>query len=105
MLLEGSLKYEKHRSLIIDLHRKNYKYVLSVNYEKNLIAFIERDDVSNFKNEEKELIKIANGYGFLENIKKYYDHKFKVLFPKTVLPVKTFLDENIEKLLNIIKEG
>jgi hypothetical protein len=104
VFLENILEYEKRRSLILDLHRKNYKYVLSANYANNLIAFMERGDVSNIKNEEKELIKIANGYGFLENIKKYYNDKFKVLFPKTVLPIKTFFDENIEKLLKIIEK-
>lgn len=103
VFLENSLEYDKHRSLI-GFHRKNYKYVLSANFENNLIAFMEQGNISNIKNEEKELIKIANGYGFLENIKKYYDHKFKVLFPKAVLPAKTFLDKNIEKLLKIIEE-
>ena len=102
MLLEGSLEYDKRRSLMIDLHRKNYKYVLNVNFEKNLIAFMQKKDILSLQQEEFELIKIANGYGFLENIKKYYHDKFKVLFPKTVLPVKTFLDKNIEKLLQII---
>jgi hypothetical protein len=102
MLLEGSLEYDKRRSLIIDLNRKNYKYVLNMNYKNNLIAFMQKNDISSLKKEEIELVKIANSYGFLKNIKKYYNDKFKVLFPKTVLPVKTFFDVNIEKLLKII---
>lgn len=104
MLLEGSLEYEKRRSLILDLHRKNYKYVLSKNFEKSLIAFMQEKDILSLQQEEFEPIKVANGYGFLENIKKYYNDKFKVLFPKAALPVKTFFDENIEKLLRLIGE-
>lgn len=104
VFLENILEYEKRRSLILDLHRKNYKYVLSANYENNLIAFMERVDISNIKKEEKELIKITNGYGFLENIKKYYNHKFKVLFPKVnIFLQKTYFDTNVEKILKIIE--
>ncbi|NCD12309.1 MAG: hypothetical protein EOL93_07130 [Epsilonproteobacteria bacterium] len=102
VLLEGSLEYDKRRSLIIDLYQKKYKYVLSENFEKSLIAFMQEKNVLSLQQEEFELIKIANSYGFLENIKKYYNDKFKVLFPKAVLPVKIFLDKNIEKLLKII---
>lgn len=99
VLLEDSLEYDKRRSLIIDLHQKNYKYILSENFEKSLIAFMQEKNVLSLQQEEFELIKIANSYGFLENIKKYYNDKFKVLFPKAVLPIKIFLDKNIEKLL------
>jgi hypothetical protein len=99
VFLENILEYEKRRSLILDLHQKKYKYVLSANYANNLIEFMRKKDILSLQQDEFELIKIANDYGFLENIKKYYNDNFKVLFPKTVLPVKTFLDKNIEKLL------
>ncbi len=104
VFLENSLEYKKRRSLMIDLCQKEYKYVLSVNYANNLIAFMQEKDVMSLQQDEFELIKIANDYRFLENIKKYYNDKFKVLFPKAVFPRKTFLDENIEKLLKIIKK-
>lgn len=104
VLLEETLEYTKYISLILDLHQKKYKYILSVEYESNLISFMKKYDIYNLLNEEKELIKIASEYGFLEKIEQYYNHKFKVLFPKSVLPTKTFIDKNIEKLFEIIEK-
>jgi hypothetical protein len=35
-------------------------------------------------------------------MKKYYEDKFKVLYPKITTPVKTLLDSNIEKVFDIV---
>lgn len=102
-LLTETLMNNIYKSLIIDLHIKKYKYVLNENYVDRLLDFIKNYDVSNLSDEEKELIKIASEYGFLEKIEQYYNHKFKVLFPKSVLPTKTFFDKNVEGILSIIK--
>lgn len=101
-LLEELLEYDDYKSLIIDLHKKNYKYVLDVEYANNLVSFMKKHDVSHLLSEEKQLIKIANSYGFLERIKQYYKNKFKVLYPKTILPIKIHFDENLEKVFKII---
>ena len=59
----------------------------------------------NYPLTEKELIKIANSYGLLDKMIKYYNDKFKVLYPKRTLPRKTFFDTNIEKIINIISNN
>ncbi|QOY53721.1 hypothetical protein HUE87_07355 [Candidatus Sulfurimonas marisnigri] len=102
-LLAGTLKRDTYRGLIIDLHMKKYKYVLNENYVDGLLDFMKKHDVSNLIDEEKELIKIANNYGFLDKIKQYYRNKFKVLYPKTVPPIKTDFDKNIEKIFSLIE--
>lgn len=102
-LLTETLNRDTYRSLIIDLHMKKYKYVLNENYVDRLLDFMKKHDVSNLLYKEKELIKIANSYGFLDKIKQYYKNKFKVLYPKTILPIKTNFDENIEKIFDFIE--
>lgn len=104
VLLEEPLEYTKYINLIIGLHKKKYKYILHAEYTKSLVSFMRKHDMSDLLNEEKELIKIANEYGFIEKIEQYYSHKFKVLFPKRVLPIKTHFDENVEKLFDIIEK-
>ncbi|WP_323659401.1 hypothetical protein [Aliarcobacter butzleri] len=101
-LLIETLKRDTYRSLIIDLHMKKYKYVLNENYVDGLVDFMIKHDISNLLDEEKELVKIANSYGFLDKIKQYYRNKFKVLYPKIILPTKTSFDENIEKIFAFI---
>jgi hypothetical protein len=102
-LLLGILPSEEYLSLIIDLNSKNYKYLLNKSFANQLILFLEKHDISNLLNEEKELIKIAYSYGLLEEIIQYYHNKFKVLYPKKVLPTITYFDKNIKKLLNIVE--
>jgi len=104
-LLDESLDYADYRKLIIDLHNKKYKHVLPTMHIERLLSFMKRYDVLDLKDEEKELIKIASDYGYLKKIEKYYDDKFKVLFPKRVMPTKTFFDKNIEKLFDIVKQN
>lgn len=104
-LLDESLDYADYRKLIIDLYNKKYKYVLPTMHIERLLSFMKRYDVLDLKDEEKELIKIASDYGYLKKIEKYYDDKFKVLFPKRVMPTKTFFDQNIEKLFDIVKQN
>ncbi len=104
-LLYELLDYADYRKLKIDLHKKKYKYVLPTVYIKRLVSFMEMYDVLDLEDEEKELIKIAGEYGYLKKIEKYYNDKFKVLYPKSVMPTKTFFDENIEKLFDIVKQN
>jgi len=104
-LLNESSEDDRYKNLIINLYKKGYKHILNEKYVNMLIDFMKKHNISDLIYEEKELIKIANNYGFLENIKQYYKNKFKVLFPKIVLPIKTHFDENVEKLFDIIKEG
>jgi hypothetical protein len=101
-LLTETLKNDIYRNLIIDLHMKRYKYVLNDNYVNGLLNFMKKHDISDLLDEEKELIKIASSYGFLDKIKQYYRKKFKVIYPKSVLPTKTSFDKNIEKVFKII---
>lgn len=102
-LLTETLKSDTYRSLIIDLHMKKFKYVLNENYVNDLLDFMKKYNISNLLDEEKELIKIANSYGFLDKIKQYYINRFKVLYPKTSLPTKISFDENIEKIFDLIE--
>jgi len=102
-LLTETLKRDTYRGLITGLHMKKYKYVLNENYVDGLLDFMKKHDISNLLDEEKELIKIANNYGFLDKIKQYYTNKFKVLYPKTTLPIKINFDENIEKIFDFIE--
>ncbi|MCK5294766.1 MAG: hypothetical protein KAJ49_08945, partial [Arcobacteraceae bacterium] len=101
-LLKNSLIYEDYRSLLIDLNRKDYKYVLNKAYTNSLILFMKEHNILNLIDEEKELIKIADSYGLLDEIIQYHNNKFKVLYPKVVLPIITHFDENIDKLFDII---
>lgn len=102
VLLEKLLEYDNYISLIIDLDKKNYKHVLDVEYTSNLVSFMRENEVINLLTGEKRLIKIANSYGFLEKIKRYYKDKFKVLYPKSIVPTKNFFDKNIEQIFKII---
>lgn len=104
-ILGESIDYTDYRSLMIDLHKKKYKYVLQTWDTRLLVSFMKTQDVLSLEDEEKKLIKIASEYGYLKKIEKYYNNKFKVLFPKRVMPTKTFFDKNIEKLFEIIKQN
>ena len=79
------------------------KYVLNENYVNGLVDFMRKHNISNLLDEERELVKIANSYGFLDKIKQYYRNKFKVIYPKIILPTKTSFDENIEKIFGFIE--
>jgi len=101
-LLNDILSYEEYRSLILQLNNKNYQYLLNNNYLKDLISFMYLYEIKKLHQEEKELIRIANKYKLLNPILQYYKNKFEVLYPKRVVPYKTFFDKNIEELLKII---
>jgi DNA-binding winged helix-turn-helix (wHTH) protein len=102
-LLRELLEYKDYRKLIIELNKKNYIYLLNEGYTNNLITFMKEHNITNLSEEEKELIKIANSYGLLDKIIQYHHNKFKVQYPKKVLPIRTTLDENIEKIFDIIE--
>lgn len=102
-LLSENANYEKTRTLRIDLYTKQYKYVLEESYILNLVQYMIKNDISHLHEDEKKLIKIAHSYGWLDKIKKYYQNKFQVLFPKVKIPRKTFLDTNIQKIMELIK--
>lgn len=102
VLLRDTMEYKDLRSLIIKLHSKNYKYLLDGFYLQNLVSYMQSKNILDLADEEKELIKIAYSYGWLDEMQKYYDDKFKVLYPKITRPVKTLLDNNIKKVFEII---
>lgn len=102
-LLRELLEYKDYKKLIIELNKKNYKYLLNEGYTNNLITFMKKYDISKLSDEEKELIKIANSYGLLDKIIQYYHNKFTVLYPKNVLPTISHFDENIDKIFDIIE--
>jgi len=89
LLLEDILSYEEQRKLRIGLHSKKYKNVLDKHYMHNLIVFMQKHDLHNLEDEEKELIKIVDGYGWINKTKE-------------IAPVSPNFDENYKKLLNII---
>jgi hypothetical protein len=60
------------------------------------------NDISKLQPEEKELIKIVDLYGWLENIKKYYNNKFSGKYVETKIPEPNLFDLNVEQLLKII---
>jgi len=101
-LLRELLSYKEYKSLIIELNRKNYEFVLNETYTNELIIFMQKHDIANLLDEEKELIKIANSYGLLDKIIRYYHDKFKVFYPKRVLPTMNHFDKNIDKIFDII---
>ena len=39
---------------------------------------------------------------YIKYIRKYYEDKYKVLYPKMTTPVKTLFDNNIEKVFDIV---
>ncbi len=102
VLLRDTMEYKDLRSLIIKLHSKNYKYLLDDFYLQNLVSYMQSKNILDLADEEKELIKIAYSYGWLDKMQKYYDDKFKVLYPKITRPVETLLDNNIKKVFEII---
>lgn len=89
LLLEDILSYEELRGLRIELHLKRYKNILDKNYMHNLIVFMQKHDLHNLEDEEKELIKIVDGYGWINKTKE-------------IAPISTNFDGNYKKLLNII---
>lgn len=102
ILVEETIEYEELRDLKIDLYKKNYSEVIDDYYLQNLLEYMNKDDVSRLHMQEIELIKIANSYGWLEDIKRYYNNKFVGKYVKTNLATPNLLDVNIEKVLEII---
>ncbi len=98
------LEFQDYIDIVEKLYEQNYKYLVSKNMENQIITLSRNYIILEIHKKNKILLKIANEYGFLERIKKYYYYKFEVLYPKKDLPKKTFFDENIEKIIKIIKE-
>ncbi|MFX4235606.1 hypothetical protein ACOL3F_06635 [Aliarcobacter butzleri] len=102
-LLEDIVSYEELRDLKISLFSKKYRYVLSEQNVLNLIAFMNKDDISKLVEEEYELIRIMDNYGWLNEIKRYYFNKFKGKYLKVYLPFENNFDVNIDFILEILK--
>lgn len=102
-LLEDILSYEELRDLKISLFSKKYKYILPEQYILNLITYIKNEDITTLHYKEYELIKIADNYGWLKEIKRYYFNKFGGKYLKTNLPIKNDFDMNIEFILQILE--
>lgn len=99
------LEIEEINELGLKLHKKKYKYVINENLLTHLIRIITKQNIVNdFSYEEIELIKILNDYGWLDSIKKYYIHNYKILYPKINIPEKDFLSNNIEYLLDFLDD-
>lgn len=95
------LDNEDYINVVEKLYKQNYKYLVP-KYIENYIISLSRKYILKISDKDKILLKIADKYGYLEDIKKYYNHKFKVLYPKRNLPQKTFFDRNIEKIIKVI---
>ena len=102
ILIEDIISYEELRALKIDLSKKRYAKVLDLFYMQKLLKYMNENDISKLQPEEKELIKIVDLYGWLENIKKYYNNKFSGKYVKTKIPEPNLFDLNVEQLLKII---
>ncbi|MGB6128583.1 MAG: hypothetical protein WBG30_07525 [Psychrilyobacter sp.] len=103
-LLPNILNYKELRSLKIELYNKKYKFVFNANDIKKLINFMCRNDINNLEKDDSKIIKILDDYGWLNKMKLEYNNKFKVLYPKVKLPVKTYFDKNVEKILLLVND-
>lgn len=105
VLVEEIMSYEELSDLKIDLFKKNYNEVIDTVYVQILLEYMSSDDVLKLQPEEIELIKIANCYGWLEDIKKYYYTKYNGKYVRLKLPTPNLVDLNVEKLLSILGEN
>jgi hypothetical protein len=85
------------------LYNKRYRYIFDINILRQLVKFITKYRlVDTLTDEEIEIIKILDEYGWLESIKRYYINKYKVLYPKTLIPEDDYISKNIEYILTCI---
>ncbi len=90
--------------MAIDLHNKKYKYIFDGTILKYLGKLLTKSNIVNtFSEKDIGILKILNDYGWLDNIKKIYEHEYKVKYPKVIIPQKGYIVENIEYLFKCIE--
>ncbi len=89
--------------LSYSLHIKKYKYVLYPFVLKYLVYLISNKNiVEKFREEDIEIVKIMNNYGWLEDLKLYYKNTYKVLYPKINIVSNDYIADNIEYIIKIV---
>ncbi|WP_145951722.1 hypothetical protein [Francisella uliginis] len=85
---------------ILELHEKNYRYVINKGVLDVLIALIIIQPITNnLPNTYVHIIKIMDSYGWLDDIRKYY---MNVLHGKIEPPPAKYIIRNIEYVIKCI---
>lgn len=95
------------KNIIYSLQKKlfenNYKYLLNCPDMNAILRGLHYGGFRNILNNQLILyFHIWYKYGYLDNLIKQYINKYKVLYPKAVLPQKDIYFYNMEYLLNIL---
>ena len=102
-LLETILDDTQIYELTKILYEKKYRPIFNCIEEYRLIKILHDDKFQIILNEQLIFkFRIWYDYGCLDNIIKKYTHIYKVLYPKTVLPIEDTFSKNVEFLLSLI---
>ena len=106
-MISNSLSLLDRQSVIdmaVDLHNKNYKYIFDGGVLQYLGKLLTKSNIVNtFSEKDIGILKILDDYGWLDNIKKIYEHEYQVKYPKVIIPQKDYISENIEYLFKCIE--
>jgi len=102
-LLSNILDEKKVYSLQKKLFENNYKYLLNCPDMNAILRGIHYSGFRNILNDKLLLyFHIWYKYGCLDNLIKQYIDKYKVLYPKVILPQQDIFSDNMEYLLKIL---
>lgn len=94
---------EDLHELRMELHRKKYKFVFHLNILVELVDILTKGRIVKFTKNSSDIINVLNDYGSLKSIIRIYHNKYKVLYPKVILPIEDRLARNIEKMLECLE--
>lgn len=104
-LLANILKEEEIYTLKENLFVLKYKYIDNCPNIERVLTGLNYDRFKNILNEQLLLnFRIWYEYGCMDDLIKEYIHKYKVLYPKTILPEKDIFSDNMEYLLSTVQE-
>jgi len=87
------------------LHSMNYKYITKCPELEKVVYALQFYNFKKLLNNQLLIsFKIWYDYGCLDGLIKKYIHKYKVLYPKTILPKEDIFSKNMEYLLDSINE-
>ena len=104
------LAYALESKEIFHLEQKlfdiNYRYVSNCPEIKRILTALNYHRFKNILNDSLILkFKIWYEYGCLDSLIQEYEHQYKVLYPKTILPERDIFSDNMEYLLDILSMG
>ena len=103
-VLANTLKGEEIHVLQKNLYSLNYKYLSICPDRKRILMGLNYYGFRNIVNEQLLLnFKIWYEYGCLDDLIKEYIHKYKVLYPKIIIPKKDTFSDNMEYLLQTMR--